>query len=228
MRRLAGALDARTLIVAGLAVAFVAAYWAAVSLSEDYYVVESPPGSVFNADAAGLQVLYRYLDGLGVEVETLQQFEELPASGTIVVAAPAPFAKAPTAPEARRLAEWVEGGGRLVLAGAFARDVIRGYTPGAGFGVATESSMPLQLPSRYAIDVAEVKVGPERLLADDAGWATHMKDISGQVLVSRAIGAGEVVWLAGTFPLTNAGIGEADNARFATLLAAGPGPVYFD
>ena len=88
--------------------------------------------------------------------------------------------------------------------------------------------MPLQLPSRYAIDVADVKVGPERLLADDAGWATHMKDISGQVLVSRAVEAGEVIWLAGVFPLSNAGIGEADNARFATLLAGGPGPVYFD
>ncbi len=37
-----------------------------------------------------------------------------------------------------------------------------------------------------------------------------------------------VVWLADPHPITNGGIGEADNATFATVLAARNGPVFFD
>lgn len=228
MKRFRLPIDARTLIVVGLAVAVVGAYWAAVSLSRDYYVISSPPGSVFNSDDDGLQVLYNYLDALDVPVETLQNFEELPPDGTIVVAAPELLDKTPTSAEARRLDEWVEGGGRLVLVGIQAHEAVRGRLPGAGTSIEGEASLPMSLPSRYASGVSYVEAGRERLLADDAGWATHIKDIAGQVLVSRASGEGEIVWLAGIYPLSNAGIGRADNARFATLIAAGSTPVYFD
>jgi hypothetical protein len=77
--------------------------------------------------------------------------------------------------------------------------------------------------------VGAIQPGADRLLLDESAWVAHFKDFNGQVLVSRKVDAGEVVWLAGPFPLTNAGIGAADNGRLGVLLAAAGGrPIYFD
>jgi len=228
MKRLFGIFEARTLLLAAVAMAVVSGYWAAVSLSKDYYVVSSPPGSVFSSEAEGLKVLYNYLEALDVPAQTLNSFEELPEGGTIVVAAQRALDRSPTAAESRALATWVEEGGRLVLAGHSAREVLRGARIGGGPAMAEETALAPRLPSIYADGVGEVFIGPERVLAEDAGWATHMKDISGQVLISRAYGRGEVVWLSSVYPLSNEGLGEADNARLATLLVASVTPVHFD
>ncbi len=224
-------LDIRVVLIAAIAVAVVGAYWAAVSLSRDYYVVQSPPGSVFNSDGEGLSVLSRYLEALGIEVQTVHSFDELPGGGgTIVVVADQPFTKEPTATEGRRLSSWVESGGRLVLAGPFARDVLRGAGIGGGIGPAApeEPVLSPRLPSAYTEGVTSVSPGRQRLLANDASWATHLGDSSGQAMIARMHGEGEIVWLGDIFPLSNAGLAEEDNARFATLLAARTGPVYFD
>ncbi len=228
-RAIIGGLDVRTVIVVGLALAVVAAYAAAVSLSRDYYVVQSAPGSVHNPGDEGLSVLLRYLEALEVPAEALRAFDELPEAGTIVVAAERPLDKQPTAEEGRRLAEWVERGGRLVLAGPYAREALRGSgVDGGAIAGGPEAAFAPRLPSAYADGVREVTSGPGRLLVAGGAWATHLGDGSGQVMVTRPYGAGEIVWLASVHPLSNAGLAEADNARFATLVAAGAAPVWFD
>jgi hypothetical protein len=220
----------RVLFVVALAAVVVGAYWGALSLSRDYYIVQSPPGSVFNSEPEGLAVLYRYLEELGMPVATLHSFDELPAGGTIVVAADHPFVRSPTVAEGVRLSEWVEAGGRVVLVGPMARDVLSGAVVGGGTGPMVPDLLVLEprLPSAYTDGVEGVLVGRERLLAENASWATHLGDGAGQVMMARAHGEGEIVWLAGILPLSNRGIAEEDNARFATLLTASEGPVYFD
>lgn len=226
-RRLTGRFDAPTLILVGLAIALVAAYWGVVELSEDYYLVDAPPGSVLSSADEGFKVLFAYLDELGMDPARLETFDELPQGGTIVVAASQPLEKEPTPAEERRLLEWVERGGRLVLVGHYAGTVL-GDALGSATGGEREATLSMLVPSAYAQDVERVRVGGERVLEAGPEWVTHTKDSAGQVLVSRAQGAGELFWLSSPLPLSNLGIAEVDNARLGTLLVAGGGPVYFD
>lgn len=220
--------DRTTVFVALGVVLLIAMYAWAVSLAQRYYVTSAPESSTFSSSPAGLKVLFAYLDGLGMKPQTLQQFDDLPAKATIV--AVGPFQKQPTRGETDALARWVRAGGRLVVAGMdselLTQPLKLGGAPSSG--AASETLRPL-LPTAYARGVREIAPGPDRLLTDSPSWATHYKDFSGQVLVSQKVGSGEVLWLAGAYPLSNAGIGTADNARLATLLAAaGERAIYFD
>lgn len=210
-----------------VAVLLVVGYWGAVMLSRDFYLVQAPPGSTFNSGDEGTKILLQYLDRLGIEAHTLQDFDELPEQGTIVVVATEPFAKAASAADAGSIRDWVEQGGRLVMVGPYAAELPRGDLSGSSTTGETRQLEPL-FPSIYVQGVERVQVGETRLLLDDPAWVAHLKDIDGQVLVSRTFGQGEVVWLAGAYPLSNAGLGNADNARLATLLVAAEQPVYFD
>lgn len=224
-------IDVRMLIAIGAAVLLLGAYWAVVSLSEEYYVIEAPKGSVYSSDPNGFKSLLAYLRELGIEAESLQRFDELPQPpATIVVGAVDPLEVDPTVAEGERLQRWVKRGGRLVLVGPSARFVLAGTPVGASSAgeAAEETTLAPRVPSTYADRVSEVTVGTPRILAENAEWVTHIKDTFGQVLVSRSLGEGEVVWLAPIEPFTNARLGDGDNARLATLLAASARPVYFD
>lgn len=226
-RRFAGRFDAPTLILVGVAIALVAAYWGVVQLSQDYYLVDAPPGSVFSSADEGFKILYAYLGKLDIERDRLERFDELPDRGTIVVAASQPLEKPPSRSDIRLLRAWVDDGGRLVLVGQYAGQ-IAGDTLGGTSGAGEVANLPLILPSVYAQGVEKVRVGEDRVLEAGPEWVTHAKDDAGQVLISRSQGAGEVVWLSSPLPMSNVGIGEADNARLVTLLTAVSGPVYFD
>lgn len=221
--------DMTTMVAIGVAVLLIAGYWAAVALSQDFYAVKAPAGSTFSSEEDGAKVYLQYLRALGVEVETLRDFNELPADGTIVAAAATPFEKPPTNAEIRRLREWIEAGGRVVLVGPYAEDLTRGTLGGTNANGRAVTRLEPLVPSVYVQDVTRIEVGPDRVLAADPAWVAHFKDTDGQVLISRTFGEGEVVWLSSIYPVSNDGIGVADNARLATLLAAVDGTtVYFD
>jgi len=219
-------LDTPAMLLIGVAIVLIAAYWGLVRLSEDYYLLDAPPGSVFASGENGLKVLYAYLEDLEIERDTLQSFEPLPESGTLVVAAERPFERQPSLYEQRELEAWVERGHRLVLMGPYAGEVLEhpGGSPREGY----DTTLKPLLPGVYAQGVERVITDDTRLLLDSPQWATHLKDTNGQYLASRVLGKGEVVWLASIYPAGNSGIGDADNARLATLLVASGGPVYFD
>ena len=221
--------DPRAFILIGVAVVLLVGYWAIINYAEDNYVSQAPDYSTFSADDYGSKVLYSYLDGLGVEVDALQSFDELPEEGTIVAAEAMGFVKQPTTAEAIRLRRWVEGGGRLVLIGAEAGAVLDyELDPMISFE-GDEAQLEPIMAGVYSQAVERVSVGGERLLAADPSWVTYLKDTDGQMLITRTFGQGEIVWLACAYPATNLGIVEADNARLVTLLAAaGEQPVYFD
>lgn len=224
-----GRIDIKVVLMVMAALLLLMGYWAVIALSEEYYIVAAPEGSTFSSDATGLKVLYNYLDSMGVPVQTLQEFDELPEGGTIVVVADEPLHVEPTHEEGIRLRKWVADGGRLVLVGAHSRDILVKVPIGASrSALSTDTVLSPLLPSFYSDGVSRVRIGPTRFLTQDAAWVTHMKDIDGQVMASRAFGDGEIVWLSSTKPFTNAEIDKADDARLSTLVVAAATPVYFD
>ena len=222
-------LDRRLLAVAVVFIVLIAGYAVAISYADSTSLQGAPAGSTFSAGPRGSQILHNYLQGMEVEVRALRDFEELPDDGTIVVIGPEEFVLEPSRGEGRRLLRWVEEGGRVVLAGPNARDVFMGT--GIGVSLAPggdEDTLALAQPGAYADGVAGVEVGAERLLPSETAWVPHLKDEHGHALSSRAMGEGEIVWLASAYPTSNSGLEAADNARLSTLLAAADQPVYFD
>jgi hypothetical protein len=205
----------------------VAGYAVSVWLVERSALSMGAPGSTYDGTVAGLSVYFRYLEELGLEPERLERFDELPEDGTLIVAEP--LVKAPSGEDAEKVAAWVEAGGRLVLLGRGASDLaddldVSGSTRGGG-----EEALEPLMPSVYARGIETIDLDGERLQVSDPAWVTHYKDLSGQGALSRAFGEGEVVWVATTYPVSNAGIGEGDNAQLGVVLAAmGDGPILFD
>lgn len=220
-------LDTGTLVVIAGAVVLLVLYVAVVALSREFYAVSAPEGSVFSSAPEGTKVLLNYLDELGLEPDTLQSFDELPERGTIVVDAPTPFAKPPTDGEVARVRRWVEEGNRVVLFGRYAGDVA-GESAGPGARGGEAAVQRPQQPSAWVVGVERLKLGSPRFLASDPAWVSHVKDTGGQLLVSRSLGRGEIVWVADGFSASNEGLGDVDNARFVTQLVASDGPVFFD
>lgn len=220
--------DRTTVTVIVGALLFVAAYGWMASYIRDYYDRTSPSPSVFSESGRGLSVCFRYLDALGLSPQTLQSFDALPDRATIVVAGPLDLTPGPS--DAVRLASWVRSGGRLVVLGNEASPLMDGLgaqaTPTTGRPLgAVEPS----LPGPYVRGIRAIAPGEGRLTPEDPAWVAIYRDSDGPVLLSRTLGAGEVVWLADTRPLTNDGIGERDDAALAVALASQGGrAIYFD
>lgn len=210
------------------ALALAAAYWGLVAFAESLYQTESTVPSITNERPAGVSVYFRYLTELGLGPRALRQFDVLPAGATIL--AIGPLEAPPTKAETKRLAAWVRSGGRLVLAGMPSGLLLDGLgLSGAPSQGATGSLVAPALPSALAAGVSRIAPGGDRLRAKAPEWVAQYADEAGSVVLSAVEGSGTVVWLAGSDALTNAGIGKADNARLAVLLAVtGRGPVYFD
>jgi hypothetical protein len=220
--------DRTTVTVVIAAVLLGAAYWVVVQLAQDFYDTSSPTYSVYNTKTNGLSVYFRYLGELGLSPKVLRNVEDLPKNATIVVVGP--FDIQPSGEDTKRFAEWVRGGGRLVLAGSEAGLMLvsTSLTAGPSSGSADSRVSPTS-PSVYAQGVRTVAPGGDRLRAVAPEWVTLFADGEGGVLLSATLGKGEVLWLAGPYAISNAGIGRADNARLAAaMVAASPMPIYFD
>lgn len=224
-------LDRGTVAVIAVAIVFGIAYSALVTVAQDYYASTSPDRSVFNNAPNGLSVWYRYLQALGTEPQTLQTFDTLPPKDAVLVIA-GPFQADATPADAKKLSDWVRDGGRLVLvgteAGVLVDDLGLGVSP-SSVEANGEAGLVPRLPTALTSGVHTVEPGIDRLLASGPEWITHFGDTAGQLLISGVIGSGSVTWLAGPYPVSNTGIGRADNAELAVRLAgAGRIPAYFD
>lgn len=220
--------DSKLLAALGIALAIIALYSAAVIGAEKYIQTGLSDSTTFSSAPVGMKVLYRYLEELGLKPGTLQQFEVLPESGTILIATSEPLVKPVTPADASLLADWVREGGRVVFAGPYVTEFISEMDLHVATRYGQDVELTPVLPSVYAQGVSRAQVGSARLLPDDGTWAEVLKDGEGSALLVRRVGAGEVVWLADSYSMSNEGIGEADNARLALLIAASRGQVYFD
>lgn len=219
--------DRSTVVIAALVLVSIVAYVGLLAFSREYGASHQP-GSSYDSTGLGLKVWYRYIEELGYDPQVLERFDELPPGATIIVSSP--LWKTPTPQDASLVAEWVRSGGRLVLVGTDASRLASDLGVQGAAVLRQDRPMEPVLPSVYTNGVGEIDLDGERLEVADTAWVAHFKDLGGQGLLSRAIGSGEVVWLAGTYPVRNAGIGELDNAGLAVRLAVagGSGEIYFD
>jgi len=222
-------LDGATIATIVGALLLLGAYALATSAASSYYRINTPQATSFSSAPEGLRGAFEYLTQLGYETLALRRFEELPDSGTIVVATDQPLARGFTDAEAERLAAWVTAGGRLVLIGPYSDEALASLgDPGALRSDGEDGSLTPLLPSPNVPLGTVVMPGPGRVRIADPAWVSIYADAAGSALVVRAAGAGEIVWLADRYAVSNEGIGTADNGELAVRLLAARPPVYFD
>ncbi|MDI6842874.1 MAG: DUF4350 domain-containing protein [Anaerosomatales bacterium] len=215
-------------VALGVTVAVIALYALAVSAAFSRASERIPVPSVFSSAPEGLRVLYRYLDGSGVDVRPLQQFDELPRSGCIAIVGEAPLQVEFSDAQLDSLAAWVRRGGCVVLAGSAGLDVADalGLRADVARGDVAEVPVLARGPLLEGVDRLSVQSG--RVLPEDPRWVRLAADDTGAVLLFAAVEKGEVVWLADSAALTNEHLAEADNAAAALGIFASRQPVWFD
>jgi hypothetical protein len=221
-------IDGKTATAVLATVALLAAYWFATSAASSYWRINMPQATSFSSAPEGLRVCFEYLAELELEPVALRDFDTLPPTGTLVIATDEPFAREVTPTESERLAAWVRDGGRLVAVGLYANEALRGMDLSATSASGADGVVAPVTPSPYALADGSVVPGGERLVPGDTAWAPVYRDETGSCVMVRAVGKGEVVWLADSWALSNQGIGEQDNGTFALRVLAAETPVYFD
>lgn len=187
-----------------------------------------PRSSSYATNGSGLAALARLLDDNGHPVTRLRTALDRRAldPGTTVVLADV---AGTTRDEAGALERFVRAGGRLVVAGDGAGEIVRAV-------VGTRLSAAPGGPRSAAPLVAVPEVaGVDRVEADGlasftaTGAALAVLDGPGGILaVVAVVGSGRVVALADPTPWHNRRLGEADNAAFALRAVGEAGrPVAF-
>jgi len=195
----------------------------------------SPVPSTYSASSRGAEAAYRLLAKLNYPV---RRWENPPTElGTdarnilLILAEPS---QPPSANERRALAALVEGGGHVLFTGAN----IQSYFPDAN--VSPERADPAWktfLPNIPSV----LSHGAERVTLEPQAYWRHLGaselsiygDPGSPAVVSWLVGDGQIVWCAGSTPLTNAGISRDDNLVFF-LAAVGnwsrdePYTIYWD
>lgn len=187
-------------------------------------VILSPPGeqfdslvpSTYSTQSAGAQAAYLLLSELRYSVRRWEDSPtELPttSSGTLLILAE-PL-EAPSAKERKALEEFVKGGGHVLFTGPsihmfFPDADVSEIPPDPGW-----RSFSPSLPSRIARGAAHVTMRPQ------AYWGrlneSHLVlygETDSAVVVSWNVSHGQVLWWAGSTPLSNAGITREQNLAF--------------
>jgi len=126
--------------------------------------------------------------------------------------------------DARALAAFVEGGGRLIIGGDVAASALEeasGVSVRADPGSGESLAVPL-VPVAETAGISTIEAGTERF--SDTGAALPIAgDSAGDLAAIAGVGEGDVVLLADSAPLQNGTIASADNAAFAVALTGEEG-----
>lgn len=178
--------------------------------------LESPVPSTYSTQSAGAAAAYRLLGKLRYPV---RRWESPPtelegdAENTLLILAE-PM-QPPSKAEKNALAEFVEDGGHVLFTGAG----IGEYFPDADLSPEkpdpSMKSFPPNLPTRITRDARHVSLQPQAVWKQLNADQFQLYGESGApVVVSWSRGEGNILWWAGSTPLTNAGISRDDNLAF--------------
>ena len=184
----------------------------------------SGPSAGDDAGPHGTLALRRYLGAMGLTVRKAAT----PPDGPGVFAL---LTDLRDADQAGDLVSWARAGGTLVVA-----DPESETAAAAGVGTVGRVGHYAFGPAKLAPGCVTPEVAGVRTLAVDAGDSVLASGAGGvgcfpisegAFEVTTPVGSGKVVVLGGISPLTNALLGKADNAAFATGVFAAGGPVVF-
>ncbi len=195
----------------------------------------SPVPSTYSTQSAGAQAAYLLLSELHYPVRRWEDPpNELPSKSNgilLILAEPMQF---PSAKERKALEDFVKGGGHVLFTGSgirmfFPEADVSQIPPDPGW-----KSFSPSIPSRIARGAAHVTIQPQ------AYWGRFSEsqlvlygESDSAVVVTWNVGQGQVLWWAGSTPLSNAGITREQNlalflnsvARWSTVH---PYHIYWD
>ena len=205
--------------------------------------VFSPPGEQFNppipstysAQSAGAEATYLMLSQLHYPV---RRWEEPPTeldadagNALLVLAEPT---QPPSEKERKALVNFVESGGHVLFTGELINTFFNDASVSRIPPDPDWKTLPPSIPSRLAKAAQHVTMQPQAYWGrlDGSQLALYGEPESPEV-ISWKLGDGEIVWWAGSTPLTNAGITRDDNLAFfltsvANWSADEPYKIYWD
>jgi hypothetical protein len=189
----------------------------------------SPP-TTYSAASSGTKAVYLLLKESGWRVDRWENSPaELPKDegATYILAEPDEF---PTTEERSAIATFVREGGRLVIAGGAAAEILPMQAAKSDFRHFDWTKHRALAPSRYT-SAAEITMREEAHWDADKGSYVPLYGESSDkaVAVKFSYGKGEVIWWAAATPLTNGGITEAGNLEFVmACLSDSKRQVFFD
>jgi hypothetical protein len=184
-------------------------------------VILSPPGEQFNSpvpstystESAGAQAAYLLLSELHCPVRRWEESPtELPPTSTgilLILAEPMQF---PSSKEWKALADFVQGGGHVLFTGSNVRSFfpdadVSSIPPDPGW-----KSFSPTIPSPIARGAAHVTIQPQAYWGRlNESQLVLYGESDSAVVVTWNIGHGQVLWWAGSTPLSNAGIAREQN-----------------
>jgi len=206
---------------------------------------DSPVPSTFSAESAGAQAAYRLLGNLHYPVRRWEnppteleadsspnsKGDSVESNVLLILAEPT---QPPSPKERAALEEFVEDGGHVLFTGAN----IRNYFPDANVSGenphATWESFSPNLPSMLTRGAGQITMQPQAYWGKpNSSQLPLYGDSDDPAVVSWQVGDGQILWWAGSTPLTNAGITRDDNLTFflnsvANWSANEPYKIYWD
>jgi Domain of unknown function (DUF4350) len=206
--------DKKILIAGAGLLLLMATALAVLSPPQEQY--ESPVPSTYSTQSAGAAAAYRLLQALRYPV---RRWEEPPTelekeTGSILLVLAEPL-QAPTDKQRKALANFVIRGGHVLFTGGRLKDYF------AEAEISPDPPDPRFVTYSAAMPSGVIKGAKRVTLQPQASWrkmqaeqlALYQADGAAGV-VSWSMGAGKILWWAGSTPLTNSGITRNDNLRF--------------
>ena len=206
--------DRKILLVAGTLLFLMLAASVLLAPPASQYGASIP--STYSAQSGGAKAAYSLLSQLHYPVRRWQasplDLDAEPEDTLLILAEPV---QPPSDRERKALADFVKGGGHVLFTGqnistyfSDARVAIREPDP------VWESFQP-SLPSRLARGAQPITIQPQAYWDElKPSQLALYSNSDGAVVVSWQLGDGEILWWAGSTPLTNAGITQDGNLAF--------------
>ncbi len=206
--------DRKLLLVGGALLLFMLSAGAFLSPPAEEF--NSPIPSTYSTQSGGAAAAYRLLVKLQYPVRRWEnpptELENENANILLILAEPN---QPPSNNERKALADFVEHGGNVLFTGANIHDYfpeaeISGEHADPKFG-----SYEPSMPSRLSRDAGHVSIRPQTYWGRLSALQLELYGKQGSpVVVSWKKGEGEILWWAGSTPLTNVGITREDNLAF--------------
>jgi hypothetical protein len=189
---------------------------ASVVLAPPAEEFNSPIPSTYSAQSGGAKAAFLMLSQLHYSVRRWEssptELHVNPINSLFILAEPF---QPPSEKEKKALADFVREGGHLLFTGAsirmfFSDASVSNNPPDPGW-----TDFNPSIPSRFAAAARRVTIQPEAYWGalDSSQLVLYGEPVSA-VVVSWKLGRGEILWWAGSTPLTNAGITKTDNLAF--------------